>query len=113
MEGGCLREVDHLVCETHFFNKQKKLRVGGLRCFPEMCLRLPVVLSLGAHNLSTKQLEDPSTWTRSSSREVRIRAPTFFFGVVYFSRGTLPQKKGKRALLGDLLRVSFGGNPSK
>ena len=35
-----------------------------------------------------------SKWTGclngSSSREVRIRVP--FFGVVYFSRGTLPQK---------------------
>ena len=37
--------------------------------------------------------------TRSSSREVRIRVPCF--SVVYFSRGTL--KKGKRALLGDLV----------
>ena len=37
---------------------------------------------------------------RSSSGEVRIRVP--FFSVVYFSRGTLPQKRhGKRALLGD------------
>ena len=31
--------------------------------------------------------------TRSSSREVRIRVPEFF-AVVYFSRGTLPTKKG-------------------
>ena len=33
----------------------------------------------------------PSTWTRCSSREVRIRVPTF--SVVYFSRGTLAQKQ--------------------
>ena len=48
--------------------------------------------------------------TRSSSREVRIRAPDLF-SVVYFSRGTLPKKKkwkppqkrnGDRALPGDL-----------
>ena len=39
---------------------------------------------------------------RSSSRELRIRVPTF--SVVYFSRGTLPTKKGeRRALLGDLI----------
>ena len=40
---------------------------------------------------------------RSSSREVRIRVPTFFC-FVYFTRGTLPPKKvGTRALLvGDL-----------
>ena len=49
----------------------------------------------------------------SSSREVRIRVPFF---VVYSSRGTLPPKVGKRALLGDLvlLRVgpgSFGSDP--
>ena len=37
--------------------------------------------------------------SRSSSREVKIRVPTF--SVVCF-RGTLPKKKGKRALLGDL-----------
>ena len=39
-----------------------------------------------------------SRWidSRSSSRDVRIRVPTF--SVVYFSRGTLPQKgNGKRA----------------
>ena len=37
-------------------------------------------------------------------RELR-RVPTFFH-FVYFSRGTLPQKRnGKRALLGDLLSV--------
>ena len=40
---------------------------------------------------------------RSSSPEVRIRVP--FFSVVHFSRGTLPPKKGKRALLGDLANV--------
>ena len=40
---------------------------------------------------------------RSSSREVRIRVPFVFFSVVYFSRGTLSQKRnGKRALQGDL-----------
>ena len=38
--------------------------------------------------------------TRSSSREVNIRVPTFLFYVVDFSRGTFPQKRGKRALLG-------------
>ena len=31
-----------------------------------------------------------------------------FFGVVYFGRGTLPQKKGRRPLLGDLVVLSFG-----
>ena len=45
-------------------------------------------------------------FTRSSSREVRIRVP--FFSVVYFSRGTLPPKKGKRELLGDLHRKQQG-----
>ena len=40
------------------------------------------------------------TIPRSSSREVRIRVS--FFSVVYFSRGTLPPKTGKRALLGNL-----------
>ena len=39
--------------------------------------------------------------TRSSSREVRKRVPTFFCSLI--SRGTLPPKKGKRALLGDLV----------
>ena len=34
---------------------------------------------------------------------VRIRVPTFSF--VYFSRGTLPQQKGKRAPLGDLVSL--------
>ena len=45
--------------------------------------------------------------TRSSSRsrEDRIRVP-----VVYFSRGTLPPKKGKRALLGDLGKERKGRN---
>ena len=38
---------------------------------------------------------------RSSSREVRIRVPTFL-SVVDFSRGILPKKRVKRALLGDL-----------
>ena len=38
---------------------------------------------------------------RSSSSEVRIRVPDLF-SVVCFRRGTLPQKVGKRALLGDL-----------
>ena len=39
---------------------------------------------------------------RSFSREDRIRPP-YFFSVVYFSGGTLPQKRnGKRTLLGDL-----------
>ena len=40
--------------------------------------------------------------TRSSSREVRIGYP---FSVVYFSRGTLPPKTGKRAPLGDVGEV--------
>ena len=41
------------------------------------------------------------TLARSSSREVRISIRVlFFFPVVYFSRGTLPPKTGKRALLG-------------
>ena len=43
--------------------------------------------------------------TRSSSREVRIRVP---FSVVYFSGGTLPQKKVKRALLGGLGKIPIG-----
>ena len=38
---------------------------------------------------------------RSSNREVRIRVP-----LVYFSRGSLPPKKGKRALLGDLVTAN-------
>ena len=41
---------------------------------------------------------------RSYSREVRIRVPVF--SVVYFSRGTLPQKREKRALLGDLVALT-------
>ena len=36
---------------------------------------------------------------RSSSREVRIRVPTFFL-VVYFSRGTLAQKRGEKGTTG-------------
>ena len=40
---------------------------------------------------------------RSSSWAVRIRVP-FSSSVVYFRRGTLPQKKGKRALLGPSLK---------
>ena len=40
----------------------------------------------------------------SSSREVRRREPDSFLDV-NFSRGTLPQKKDSRALLGEL-----GGN---
>ena len=41
-----------------------------------------------------------------SCGEVRIRV-LFLFPVVYFSRGTLPQKRNvKRALLGDL--VEYG-----
>ena len=38
---------------------------------------------------------------RSSSREVRIRVHVFLFSVsvVYFSRGTLPQKKGREGHL--------------
>ena len=48
----------------------------------------------------------PSSISRSSSREVRIRVPTFF-GFVYFSRGTLPTKKvGQRALLKNLAKGS-------
>ena len=39
------------------------------------------------------------TLSRSSSREVRIRVPTFFLDV-YFSRGTLPQKKCKLGTTG-------------
>ena len=45
------------------------------------------------------------TKARSSSREVRIP----LFSVVYFSRGTSPPKKGKRALLGDLEGEGRGG----
>ena len=41
-----------------------------------------------------------------SLTEARIRVPTFF-GFVYFCRGTLPQKRGKRALLGDLVVVQI------
>ena len=37
---------------------------------------------------------------QSSSREVRIRVPTF--SVVNFSRGTLPKKRGKRHYCGTL-----------
>ena len=43
---------------------------------------------------------------RSSSREVRIREATF--AVVYCTRGTLPQKRGERALLGDLVSFFLG-----
>ena len=32
-----------------------------------------------------------------------------FFVFVYFSRGTLPPKKGKRALLGDLVLLVWTG----
>ena len=42
-----------------------------------------------------------ASFSRSSSKEVRIRVADFF-SVVYFSRGTLP-KKDKSALLGDLV----------
>ena len=44
--------------------------------------------------------------SRSSSTEVRI---SWYFSLfVYLSRGTLPPKKGKRALLGDLAVVGGG-----
>ena len=47
--------------------------------------------------------------TRSSSREVRIRGPTFFW-FVYFSMGALPEKRnGQRALLGDLVELETRG----
>ena len=51
------------------------------------------------HHQGTKgsQYNRSKTSTRSSSREVRIRV------VVYLSRGPLPQKKGKRALLEELV----------
>ena len=57
---------------------------------------------------------------RSSSREVRIRVPTFF-SVVYLSRGTLPKKtggepspqKGNRALLGDLAKLWVQDGPAR
>ena len=43
-----------------------------------------------------------STWSTSSSREVRIRVPTL--SVIDFSRRTLPPTKAwERALLGDLV----------
>ena len=56
-----------------------------------------------------KMLRSVLLFSRSSSREVRIREP-FLFAVVYFSRGTLPKKAGKHALLGDLgvSPISFG-----
>ena len=38
--------------------------------------------------------------TRSSSSEVRVRVPFFSFSVVYFSRGTLPQKRGEKGTTG-------------
>ena len=43
--------------------------------------------------------------TRSSSRKVRIRVLTFF-SVVYFSRGSLPQKKGYRGTTGGPRQIS-------
>ena len=51
--------------------------------------------------------------TRISSREVRIRAP--FSSVVYFSRGTLPTKKGQKGTLSlrDLAKVSSTISHSK
>ena len=49
---------------------------------------------------------------KSSSREVRIKVP--FFSVAYLSRGTLPQKKrGKPALLGDLVPLETSLHPKK
>ena len=64
-----------------------------------------IVLHLVAGNCTGQDLSCANTFclnkrgksTRSSSRKVRIRAPTF--SVVCFSRGTLPQTKGKRAPL--------------
>ena len=44
--------------------------------------------------------------SRSSSSEIRIRVPTCLC-FVCFSRVTLPPKKGKRALLGDLAFVEW------
>ena len=38
----------------------------------------------------------------------RLEQGTRFFAVVYFSRGTLSPKKGKRALLGDLDKMPLG-----
>ena len=59
--------------------------------------------SMGASNFRAPIpiLRSPHLCAKSSSREVRIRVSTF--SVVYFSRGTLPPKRGKRALLGDLV----------
>ena len=42
---------------------------------------------------------------RSSSGELRIRVP--FFSLVYFSRGTLPKKGERRALLKNLVTVAL------
>ena len=45
------------------------------------------------------------SWPRSSSREVRIRVPTLFFvlSILVGERPPPTHKKGKRALLGDLV----------
>ena len=67
------------------------------------------------HKVSTKKIrpKEPlpnspkvSLLSRSSSRGVGIRVP--LFSVVYSIRGTIPLQKGKRALLGDLVK-SFRG----
>ena len=42
-----------------------------------------------------RPLKSSGFFTRSSSREVRIRVPGTLFSVVYFSRGTLPKKRVK------------------
>ena len=49
---------------------------------------------------SPEYFRRPKTKARFFSREVRIRVP--FFGFVYFSRGTLPTKKGKGHYLGEI-----------
>ena len=51
------------------------------------------------------EMSGPLTLARSSSR--RLEYGYQLFSVVYFSRGTLPEKKGKTALLGNL--VGFQG----
>ena len=77
-------------------------RFGGLevwRCLEVWRFQTAQQTKSGPHG------SNPRNPTRSSSREVRIKIP------FYSSRGTLPKKRGKRALLRDLAKM--GSNPNQ
>ena len=90
--------------------KKNKVRAGRFNALVQCSVIQPLSgFWSSAQKLSCVHLRKVS---RSSSSEVRIRVP-FVFSVVYFSRGTLPTKKGKRALLGSIFDwlAIFRGSP--